>query len=199
MRGNMKNAHDSYEEAESLGNKTGDKQCLSLTHIGLANLAIQESRPSDAEAPSRQAIIELHSEKDMDNEILAHGALAYALLLMGRTDDAKKEIANTEPLLSKSQNALSRWEISLIAGRIDAAVGRAPEAKAKLQNVLREVAKDGYISYELKTRLALGEVELKSGEIQTGRTRLAALEKDATHQGFLLIAQKAAAAREGHI
>jgi eukaryotic-like serine/threonine-protein kinase len=199
MRADMKSSRDNYEEAQGLGNKTGDKQCLSLAQIGLANLAIQESRPSDAEAPSRQAIAELHAEEDTDNEILAHAALAYALLKMGRTEDAKKEITDTEPLLSKSQNVISRWEISLVATRIEARLGNAPAAKTKLRSVLEEAVKDGFKSYEFKTGLALGEVEIKSGEAKAGRVRLAALEKDTTDKGFLLIAHQAAAGREGQL
>ena len=57
--------------------------------------------------------------------------------------------------------------------------------------MLLEAKKYGYLSYEYQARLALGEVEMKAGKAAAGRARLAALEKDATGTGFLLIARKA--------
>ena len=57
--------------------------------------------------------------------------------------------------------------------------------------MLTEARKYGYLIYEYKARLALGEVEVKSGKMTAGRARLTALEKDASRTGFLLIARKA--------
>jgi eukaryotic-like serine/threonine-protein kinase len=57
--------------------------------------------------------------------------------------------------------------------------------------MLTEATKYGYLVYEYQARLALGEVEMKSGKATAGRARLAALDKDATRTGFLLIARKA--------
>ena len=57
--------------------------------------------------------------------------------------------------------------------------------------MLTEARKYGYLNYEYKARLALGEVELKSGKTAAGRARLATLDKDASRTGFLLIARKA--------
>jgi len=42
----------------------------------------------------------------------------------------------------------------------------------------------------------MGELEIKSGDRTNGRARLAALQKDATAKGFLLIARKSVAARQ---
>jgi hypothetical protein len=44
----------------------------------------------------------------------------------------------------------------------------------------------------------LGKTEIESRNPVNGRAELAALERDARAIGFLLIASKAAAAREGH-
>ena len=48
---------------------------------------------------------------------------------------------------------------------------------------------------ELDARLALAEIEIKSGQATTGRAHLAALETDAKAKGYNLIARKAAIAR----
>jgi hypothetical protein len=63
-----------------------------------------------------------------------------------------------------------------------AASGKSAEALQRLEAVLTEAKKYGYLNYEYQARLALGEVEMKSGK---------ATNKDATRAGFLLIARKA--------
>ena len=68
---------------------------------------------------------------------------------------------------------------------------RAQKPCRSLEAVLTEAKKYGYLIYEYQARLALGEVEMKSGKATAGRARLAALDKDATRTGFLLIARKA--------
>lgn len=52
----------------------------------------------------------------------------------------------------------------------------------------------GFLDFEFEARLALGEIELASGQVAAGRARLETLEKEATAKGFLLIARQAAAA-----
>jgi hypothetical protein len=43
--------------------------------------------------------------------------------------------------------------------------------------------------------MALGEVEIASGQVAQGRSRLEALERQARSKGFLLVATQAASAR----
>ena len=47
----------------------------------------------------------------------------------------------------------------------------------------------------LEARLALADVEIRSGMRQIGRSHLAGLEREAARRGFGLIARKARAAR----
>jgi hypothetical protein len=79
----------------------------------------------------------------------------------------------------------------LANGRVLAASGKSAEALPHLEAVLTEAKKYGYLIYEYQARLAFGEVEMKSGKASAGRARLAALDKDATRTGFILIARKA--------
>ena len=51
------------------------------------------------------------------------------------------------------------------------------------------------MNYQFEARLALGELEKKSGHIGAAQAQLASLEKAARAKGFGLIARKAAAAR----
>jgi hypothetical protein len=73
-----------------------------------------------------------------------------------------------------------------------AATGKSAEAIKLLNAVMGEARKLGYVSYELESTLVMGEIEINSGKAAAGKTRLEALEKEATAKGFRLVAQKAA-------
>jgi hypothetical protein len=62
---------------------------------------------------------------------------------------------------------------------------------------LRRIRDDanGFAAVELDADLALGEVEIASGQTAQGRSRLESVERQARSKGFLLIANQAAAAR----
>jgi hypothetical protein len=74
------------------------------------------------------------------------------------------------------------------------ASGEIVEAIASLEAVSAEAARLHLADEELSTRLALGELEMKSGRTAAGRARLARLEKDAGAKGYTLIARQAHAA-----
>ncbi len=57
--------------------------------------------------------------------------------------------------------------------------------------------KVGSYGRQLEARLALGEIEMKSGKTAAGRARLEALEAEARTKGYKLIARKATAMRTG--
>jgi len=65
-----------------------------------------------------------------------------------------------------------------------------------MESALADATKQNLTSIQLEARLGMGELEMKSGDRTNGRARLAALQKDATAKGFLLIARKAASVRQ---
>jgi hypothetical protein len=85
-------------------------------------------------------------------------------------------------------------------GLVHAASGTSADQAAALtilEAMLQQATTHGYASYAFEARLALGEIEMKSGHTAAGRARLVALERDARRKGFLLIAGKAVTAAKG--
>jgi hypothetical protein len=162
--------------------------------VGIGHLEIEEGHPANAESPCREAIAEFQSEKDAQDEIVARAVLARALLDQGKTVEAQKEVENGRKLAVGSQNRSSRLKIALMAARTRAALGDSAGAEMILKSALDEATNFGFVTYQFEARLAIGEVEMKSGRTAAGRARLAALGKDATAKGFTLIAQKASRA-----
>src|SRR5260370_14990461 len=92
------------------------------------------------------------------------------------------------------------FDISVTSARIKLARKKLPNPasaisiKNDLESSLALARKCRYLEYEYKLVLALGEIELPSGDARRGRARLEALASDANSKGFGLIARNAAAA-----
>ena len=122
-----------------------------------------------------------------DAQVSARTVLARALLAEGKPARAREEIDSAAGLAAKSQNREVRLRFAVTAARVH-------EDSTSLGAALAESAKYHLLGVEFEARLALGEIEIKTGRSATGRAPLGALEKDATARGFMLIARNARAA-----
>jgi eukaryotic-like serine/threonine-protein kinase len=193
-QGNLTEARTKREQALKFRNELGDQGEAADTRIALAELSIEEGHPKEAEAPLRQAISELSALKMIDDEAWAYPILARALLSAGEPGDALKVINGGASVAAKSHMRIVHFAFAIAEARVSAATGRPAEAAERLRTTVAEAAKYGFVGYEFEARLVLGETEMKSGKTAAGRARLAALEKEATAKGFLLISRKAHAA-----
>ena len=123
--------------------------------------------------------------------------LAHALLAEGNIAAAERALARIEPRLQITQDRLLRLSAGVAAARVAAAKpGPAGLARAKreLEGIIAEAATLGAVAIGLDARLALGEIEIRTGDLASGRVRLAALQRDALNKGFNSIARRALAA-----
>jgi len=89
---------------------------------------------------------------------------------------------------------LMRLSSAAQIGRARALIGKRAEAARGLESLLTEASRIGVVPIQLEIRLALGEIEMKSGETAKGRERLTTLRVEAASKGFGLIARKAGSA-----
>jgi tetratricopeptide (TPR) repeat protein/tRNA A-37 threonylcarbamoyl transferase component Bud32 len=196
-RGDLIGAQKKHEEALAIKNQLGEKGASEEIRVALAELAIEGGHPASAEAPAREAAEEFRQERATDSEVSAHIVLARSLLEQGKYPAAQEAIDRAKALLNKSENLDAHLSFRITAARVRQASGRPSdrlEAAKSLEAVLDEAKKTGFLGYELEAGLALGEIELQSGNIAQARRRLEALERQAAAQGFGLIVRKAAAA-----
>jgi tetratricopeptide (TPR) repeat protein len=118
----------------------------------------------------------------------AQKARLEALAISREVDDKQ----GNKDLLTRSLNPETHFQLGIVAGLVESALGKNISAESELKAVLVGATKHKYVGYQLEARLALGEIETGSGKIADGHTRLAALQKDAAAKGFVLIARKAA-------
>ena len=194
--GDLAVARRKYEEAISSANALGQKGPAAENQVLLAEVAIEEGHPADAAAALRQTLNTFRSLEASDDELAALTGLAESLLAQNETAEARKQLDLAERLRAKSQDPAIRFQFDLVAARIRAAEGKPAEGEKNLEATLVRANKQGYVNYQLRIQLALGEIEMKSGKSAAGRARLAALQKDAAAKGFHLIARKAAEAQK---
>jgi len=188
----FKQAHKDYEEALSLRTELGEKDTIGATRVAIAELSVEEGHPDAAEGPAREARDEFQKRHKGDGQTLAAAALARALLATGRKGDALKEVGNAVPIAAKSQNLSVQLAFAVIRARTESASQQTGPAKTILREALAKATRSGYVGDQLESRLALEEIELKSGKSAASRARLDQLQKDAKEKGFDLIARKAA-------
>jgi tetratricopeptide (TPR) repeat protein len=186
-------ARKTYEEALALLESVGEKQGIARVHNFIGTLNLHEGRPGDAQKLLRQAATEFQALKAADEHAATLAVLAKALLAEGRNPEAEKTIQEALRLVAPTSNRQWHLEVGIAAGRVEAATGKRAAAATRLRT-LRDDAK-GFMGIELDADVALGEVEIASGQAAQGRARLESVETRARSNGFLLIANQAAAAR----
>jgi len=201
-QGDLVTARKKGEEALAIRTEAGEQWTTAASHASLAALSLDEGRPAAAEALARQAADEFGKLKADENVAETYSVLARSLLEQGKITEAQEVIKTAQKLSARSGVIPLHFEVDIAAalGRAAAAnrshPGETAAAKRELEAVLGKATRHGYLGYEFQSRLALGEIEMKSGKTADGRARLQALERDAKAKGFLLIARKAAAMTE---
>jgi len=196
-------ARKMYDQALALRTSAGEKLTIAETQLALADLSLEEARsPAEREAVVRRALEIFQTQKAHDDETEAWSILARALLAEGKVAPAKEAMQHARSLAAKSQNPEIRWQTAITAARIETA-DKNPARSAtgiatrkELATLITKSREFGYMGIELDARLALAEIEMKSGQTTPGRAHLTAIEADAKAKGYNLIARKAATARD---
>lgn len=195
-------ARKMYEKALTLRTAEGDKLSIAETKLALADLSLEEGRsPVEQEAAIRQILEVFRQQKARDNETEAWCTLARSLVADGKAAAATEAMQHARALAAKSQNPEIRWQSIITAARIktaeiDVAHSAARNATRKeLATIIAKSRELGYLGIELDARLALAEIEMKSGQLPLGTAHLVAIEADAKAKGYNLIARKAVLAR----
>ena len=195
QKGDAGGAKKSLDEALSIYQQLGEKGNAAETELVLGDLACDSGRAAEVEEVARAAIQEFRSEKVADDEIMAEVLLSKSALAQEKLAEAKQAMARATKLSEKSRDITVRMPREIQSAYIRAAAKDFPGARHAASQALAEARKLGFVQFQFEASLALGEIQIKSGNRVSGRGRLDQLEKDARGKGFELIAQKAAAAK----
>ena len=193
-QGNLEQARKSHNQALEIRNKLGEKTTAEESLLALAQLSIDEGHAGDAEQPARKVLQQAQAENERANELNARATIARSLLAQAKPRDAEKEIQSAEAAAATTESRLLGIAVTITAAGIHTANGKAAESSRILARTLSEAIRLGCGRCQLEARLALSQIEVKQGKNRAAREHLAALEKEATEKGFLLIAHQAAGA-----
>ena len=191
-QGDVPAAKQNYEQALGIQQSLGQKSEAAYVQISLASLALRQGKPDDAKKPALDAATELAAEKDVGGEAQARETYALALLEGGDVPGARSQIDQASSLAAQANDRNLKLTVAIAKARIDAATGKGDDALKALASAQKDAHAAGLVAIEFEARLALGEIEMKSGKAAAGRTTLRALAQDAKAKGFNLIATKAA-------
>jgi tetratricopeptide (TPR) repeat protein len=195
-QGDLAAAHKSAEKAMEVAQKLGEKNAIAEAQGTLATVLLEEGRAADAETLARESANTLGAERAAMKQAVSRSLLAVALMAQCKLFEAAQASRQARAATEKSQLRGDREFILIRDARVRAANGHPEEAARNLKAVSVEAARLGFISQMLEARLAKAEIEMKANKGATDRAHLSALEKQASANGFLLIARKAHAATE---
>jgi len=196
-QGDLAAARKSLQQSLAVRNEIGEKAAVAETEAMQAVLSLDENDAAGAASLASKAIEEAHREKAADLEAGALAVVAEADLELKKVDAARDAIGKAKVLAAKSEERHVIASVAIAAARVTAAGGRRDEALAALKDVAAEMNRLGLVELGFDARLAMGEIEMTTGDAAAGRAELAALEKDATAKGFLIYARKARASAGG--
>jgi len=194
LEGDLGGARRKYEESLATRNQLGEKEAAAQSRVALALVDMEEGKLDAAEHSAREASGEFHEQKALADEAAALIVLSRVFLARQQDPAAKQAIDRALLLAQASHSRDIHLSARIIAARIRAESGGLAEAIRELKDASAEARKFGFLDGDFQARLAIGEIEMQSGEAAAGRTQLQALEQDASAKKFMLVAQKAAAA-----
>ena len=194
----LENARKEQEEALAIRNKIGEKHNAAQSMLGLAELRLEEGRPAEAEALAVQATEQLKNQSSPADEADGQIVLARCWLAEGKLSEARAALGRAVLGSRGSASRPLHFDLALVSADVNVAGAKRPirgaisESQKMLRTSLSEAHKCGYVGYEFKLRLALGELEMKYGQQNEARSDLEHLMKDAKAGGFALVARQAA-------
>jgi serine/threonine protein kinase/tetratricopeptide (TPR) repeat protein len=195
-QGDIASARKAHEDALAIRTQLGERGTAAQDSLALARLTLEDGHPEEALAAARQAAVDFHSQNQADYEAAAHTLIARCLLQSGKLAEAKAEIQQAQKMV-KPDDHVARLPVAIASARIATVSGDQATARKILDEALSEATKANLLYFQYDARLALGELEIKSGKVAAAHRRLTTLEKEAEGRGFLLIAHRSATALKG--
>jgi len=190
-------SHAAWEDetrAKEVFQEVGNKTPEARAELHLAQLLLDRGENSEAVKSIQRAEDLLSKTTSPRDDATAKILLAQTLLASGKINEARESVSHALEFAERSRDFDIFLMSRLMAARVDATAG-SPAQRNKAAKQLKALAQQAkaaqFVYAALEARLALGEMELKSGNPAAGRKHLQVLQEDASSQGFLLMVQKA--------
>jgi serine/threonine protein kinase/tetratricopeptide (TPR) repeat protein len=194
-QGDLETARKLWSEHLSQSEKSGEMWRASVTRMWLAELELAADRAKEAEQLGRQALREMEREGDVQTrEASTRATLALTLATQGKTTEARREAEQALTLAEHSESVLFRLRTLLYVARVHLVLGQPADlqrAREMLTTLLTDAERSSLVGQALEARLALAQLEKKTGPAALARTALRTVAREADARGFGLIARQA--------
>ena len=194
--GNIEESRARCEESLEIRNEIGEKGTAAESRALLAFLLLEEDKAEEAEYLAMEASEEFHKQALNEEEARALAVLGLCQQRKGNNEEALKTVDRALSLSTRSRGLRNFLVVSILAARVQALAGGAPEsteALTRLQGALDEATRAGFVDLALTARLNAAEIEIRLVGFPGAHNRLMALQKEALDRRFGLIVRKAAA------
>jgi eukaryotic-like serine/threonine-protein kinase len=196
LSGDADSARKTEEVALAGFENAGDRTEVEHVRLQNAELLFDEGKSNEAEALAQHAITVFDEMKAGRYASEARLLLGEARLAQGRIAEAAKSAADVLASAKDSHDQKLELSALITTARVQAGLGSAHdvnESKRQLTRVISDANAAGFADVALDARLALGQIELKAGNLDAGRVHLQALERDSNAAGLAIVARKASA------
>jgi eukaryotic-like serine/threonine-protein kinase len=190
----LQRAYEDAQQALALRQELGDAFTIAQTQLELAEVALAQSDAAGAEKLARSAAPALDGQNAADRAARCAAILSRALLAQSNTEEAKAAVERAQASAQRTADRSSHFTSALTAAQVYAAKQQFVQGSKLAEMVRAESSRYGYVGFEFEARLALGRLEIRSGNNSVGRVQLQQLQAHARKKGFILIAREAAAA-----
>ncbi len=186
-------AEKAHTEAAALISQVGGNLSHAANQLGMAELMIAEDHYGQAETMAREVVKEFEQQREGDGLLEARDVLARSLLGAKQCNAASEEIGRALTLARQSQDPRLRASVAITESRIQGACdfGSSSKAKACLLSAMRDLQTRGFVALALESKLALVELDARTGFSNTNDNIVESLIQEASARGFVLIANHA--------
>ncbi len=182
-------AAKSYGESLDIRKQIGDQSVIAASKLALASVDVEQGNLDQALAVVRFAAQQLHESGDTEQEAVAHNLLAKILTLQNKADLSQAEVDTARKLAPKDRTVVMATDIA--SAQLLAMKKRPAEGARLLAQVIERAKSMDYILGQLQARLALGEIQVASGQGSRAVQELQLLKEQAAKLGFKLVERRA--------
>jgi serine/threonine-protein kinase len=189
VTGDLAQARRHHEEALAARREMKETRTTFESQLALAAIALEEGRPVDAEREAQAVVLALNQTTA---PLKAVGELLTARARLARRDlpGATRALAAARQFSIRTERVGLRSGLAMVQAELDAAEGRAPQAREGLKALEGTLTRSGMILGELERRLLLVRIDRAEGR-PTAKADAHALAKAAGTRGAGLIVRRA--------
>lgn len=193
--GDLAGARSQFEQTLAMRQKIGSSDLAAESQSELADLAIHEEHPEQAENLIRAALAVFEKEKSDPDSSSAYTILSRALRMQRKFDEADKASRRAVELSLTSSDPALKLPAEIEQARVQGAnpttrTANWAAAFEQLHSTISTAKRLGYFQIECEGRLALGELELKVNS-SLARKHLTDLAAETRSHNLELLARQA--------